>query len=520
MMFGPHTAKLLRAAVGTGIDARASRDAGSYLCNYLSWRADRSRRDATMVRASPPSSTSRCSRATALRGARAQRIASRWKNWSMPAKPCCWRLVKLTRQAVREVASSEASIALRAERVNPTPNNRPLPPSAPRLRGRIFALLQRLRTRARASAGDRNHGRQSPPSHRSIRRRRGRRARDVARRRARGAARPRRSGATPRNMASGPAAPTIRPKSCSARSTTPRARRCRWRCRRASIAPSMLRLQNGTQLIGVRGATRLVFNGGASMFQGEGAGSIGLSNITLDGGGIPLPTRRGLIHCLGGRDIRIIDCEITGSGGNGIWFEQVSGDVSGNIITNTAATAIVSFDAQGLIVSRNTHFGHQRQRHRDPAHRDRRRRHAGRRQPHRGHQGRPRRLRTIRQRHQRVSRRQRDRARQSHPQLRLFRGARQFGLQHPDHRQQRQRRPRGGAVFGVFVRGRRDRQQHRGRRGGRRLRLQFQRGRTPRGRAGQHHPQPVAEAPDRHRAGRRRRHRHLCRGRHLGDRAM
>ncbi len=37
--FGPHTAKLLRAAVGTGIDARASRDAGSYLCNYLSWRA-------------------------------------------------------------------------------------------------------------------------------------------------------------------------------------------------------------------------------------------------------------------------------------------------------------------------------------------------------------------------------------------------------------------------------------------------------------------------------------------------
>jgi pyroglutamyl-peptidase len=39
MRFGPHTAKLLRAAVATGIDTRASRDAGSYLCNYLSWRA-------------------------------------------------------------------------------------------------------------------------------------------------------------------------------------------------------------------------------------------------------------------------------------------------------------------------------------------------------------------------------------------------------------------------------------------------------------------------------------------------
>jgi pyroglutamyl-peptidase len=39
MCFGPHTDKLLRAALGTGIDARSSRDAGSYLCNYLSWRA-------------------------------------------------------------------------------------------------------------------------------------------------------------------------------------------------------------------------------------------------------------------------------------------------------------------------------------------------------------------------------------------------------------------------------------------------------------------------------------------------
>src|ERR1700675_4413530 len=119
----------------------------------------------------------------------------------------------------------------------------------------------------------------------------------------------------------------------------------------------MLRLQNGTQLVGVRGATKLVFNGGASMFLGEGAGSVGLAGLTLDGGGIPLPARRGLIHCLSGRDIRITDCEIIGSGGNAIWLEQVSGDVSGNIITRTAATAVVSFDAQGLIVSRNTVAG-------------------------------------------------------------------------------------------------------------------------------------------------------------------
>src|SRR6187399_3544062 len=45
----------------------------------------------------------------------------------------------------------------------------------------------------------------------------------------------------------------------------------------------MLRLQSGTQLVGVRGATKLSFTGGASMILGEGAGHVGLSGITFDG---------------------------------------------------------------------------------------------------------------------------------------------------------------------------------------------------------------------------------------------
>jgi uncharacterized secreted repeat protein (TIGR03808 family) len=119
----------------------------------------------------------------------------------------------------------------------------------------------------------------------------------------------------------------------------------------------LLSLQNGTQLIGVRGATKLVYSGGPSLLLGEGSGHITLSGITLDGGSIPLPPRRGLIHLLGGRAVEITDCEITNSGGNGIWIEQVAGDISGNIFSGIAATALVSFDALGLIVSRNTIIG-------------------------------------------------------------------------------------------------------------------------------------------------------------------
>ena len=121
---------------------------------------------------------------------------------------------------------------------------------------------------------------------------------------------------------------------------------------------SMLRLAEGSQLVGVRGATRLVFTGGApSLLSSEGTSHVGLTGISLDGANIPLPVRRGLIHGLGGRDVRIIDCEIINAGGAGIWVEQVSGEISGNIIADIASAAIVSFDANGLIVSRNTILG-------------------------------------------------------------------------------------------------------------------------------------------------------------------
>ncbi|HEU4805925.1 MAG TPA: TIGR03808 family TAT-translocated repetitive protein [Nitrobacter sp.] len=115
-----------------------------------------------------------------------------------------------------------------------------------------------------------------------------------------------------------------------------------------------LRLARGSQLIGVRGATTLRFSGGASLLSSDGADHIGLTNLTLDGDGIPLPERRGLVHCLGGRDVRILDCEINGSGRNGIWLENVAGEIGGNVIVRTATTAIVSFDALGLTVARNT----------------------------------------------------------------------------------------------------------------------------------------------------------------------
>ncbi len=116
----------------------------------------------------------------------------------------------------------------------------------------------------------------------------------------------------------------------------------------------MLTLPAGAQIVGVRGATILKFSGGPSMVTSQGANGISLSNLTLDGGGIKLAERRGLVHFLNSLDIRIHDCEIVCSGGNAIWLEGVSGEVRGNIIRKTAVTGLVSFDALGLLVAQNT----------------------------------------------------------------------------------------------------------------------------------------------------------------------
>jgi pyroglutamyl-peptidase len=105
MMFGPHTQKLLRAADGTGIDARASRDAGSYLCNYLSWRAieatcrENGPRLAAFVHVPPLARGG-----AAPRKGDAHRVTL--EQLVDAGEAMLLELARLTRQAVRETASS------------------------------------------------------------------------------------------------------------------------------------------------------------------------------------------------------------------------------------------------------------------------------------------------------------------------------------------------------------------------------------------------------------------------------
>jgi uncharacterized secreted repeat protein (TIGR03808 family) len=114
-----------------------------------------------------------------------------------------------------------------------------------------------------------------------------------------------------------------------------------------------LRLQSGTQLLGVRGATKLVQADALGLISATQADAITLSGLTFDGGNRPLPQRRGLVHIESGRALRIVDCEIVGAGGLGLALQAVEGEVTGCTILRAAESGIFSFDARGLSIVRN-----------------------------------------------------------------------------------------------------------------------------------------------------------------------
>jgi uncharacterized secreted repeat protein (TIGR03808 family) len=115
-----------------------------------------------------------------------------------------------------------------------------------------------------------------------------------------------------------------------------------------------LRLPAGAQIVGMRGATRLVYRGGPSLIRAEHADNISLTGLTLDGMGRALPPHEGLLHIEACRGLRIVDCAILGAGGHGLMLATVAGEVAGTTIADAADVALFSYDAVGLTISRNT----------------------------------------------------------------------------------------------------------------------------------------------------------------------
>src|SRR5256885_11310311 len=121
------------------------------------------------------------------------------------------------------------------------------------------------------------------------------------------------------------------------------------------LAPGVYRarglvLPAGSRLIGVPGATRIVASDNAAIIVARGADHILLSGIIFDGSGKALSGDSGLIQLANGRGVAIRDCEIIGSGRNGIVLEGIEGEISTTTITGALGAAIHVRDSRGLTI--------------------------------------------------------------------------------------------------------------------------------------------------------------------------
>lgn len=118
---------------------------------------------------------------------------------------------------------------------------------------------------------------------------------------------------------------------------------------------SNIDLPDNTRLTGVAGATRILYGGDGYLFACQGAGSIVLEDLVIDGNNRWLDdTVEGLVHLAAASDVRIENCEIKGSSKSALHLERCGGRIEKNRISGAAEHAIHAIESTGLSIAANT----------------------------------------------------------------------------------------------------------------------------------------------------------------------
>lgn len=115
-----------------------------------------------------------------------------------------------------------------------------------------------------------------------------------------------------------------------------------------------LDLPDGSRLIGISGASRLVLSGGRRLLGATNRRRIALSGLVFDGLGRTLgDDRQALLSFAGIDNLAIDDCEITGSGGSAIRIERCGGRIERSRISGAAEYGVLAIDSTGLAITGN-----------------------------------------------------------------------------------------------------------------------------------------------------------------------
>jgi uncharacterized secreted repeat protein (TIGR03808 family) len=110
-----------------------------------------------------------------------------------------------------------------------------------------------------------------------------------------------------------------------------------------------------TRIVGIAGASRIVFAGDGHLISAEGAEVVELSGLAFDGDGKPLADYvPGLVHIASSKNVTVSHCAIVGSGKSGLALDRSAGRITQNLISHAADAGISAIESQGLSITDNT----------------------------------------------------------------------------------------------------------------------------------------------------------------------
>jgi uncharacterized secreted repeat protein (TIGR03808 family) len=117
---------------------------------------------------------------------------------------------------------------------------------------------------------------------------------------------------------------------------------------------SNIKLPARVRLAGVKGATRLVYNGGDFFIASNTSKIIELDGISFDGRSMPvIQDMQAILDIRNCADAQVTNCEITGSPRHGLYLESCGGAVENCNITNALEAALYSVGAKGMRIAGN-----------------------------------------------------------------------------------------------------------------------------------------------------------------------
>ena len=118
---------------------------------------------------------------------------------------------------------------------------------------------------------------------------------------------------------------------------------------------SNLKLPAGTRLVGVPGASHLVYGGRGHLLFAENVDRISLRGLSLDGANRRLADYApSIAHFKGVAHLVIDDCDITGSAGHGLALDRCGGRIERSRISGAGEAAIRAVESKSLEIVRNT----------------------------------------------------------------------------------------------------------------------------------------------------------------------